>query len=65
MQTSNVSSKELSSEEYVVQFDNLWNILLEKVNSEINLSKLEDQVKEIQSINNELKPIFEEKIKKQ
>jgi hypothetical protein len=65
LQTSNVSSKELSGEEYVVQFDNLWNILLEKVNSEINLSKLEDQVKEIQSINNELKPIFEEKIKKQ
>ncbi|MGY5148631.1 MAG: hypothetical protein ACW9W3_01040 [Candidatus Nitrosopumilus sp. bin_68KS] len=65
LRTSDKSSKELKDPEEVVRFDELWDILLEKVDGEINLSKLEEQVKEIQSLNNELKPVFEEKIKKQ
>lgn len=65
LQTSNKSSKELNDEEDIVQFDKLWDILLEKVDNEINLSKLGNQVKEIQNLNNELKPIFEDQIRKQ
>jgi len=62
---SGKSSRELKGDEYAVQFDKLWDILLEKTEQEINLSRLDDQVKEIQNLNDDLKPIFEEKIKKQ
>lgn len=65
LRTSDKSSKELKDPEAIEQFDKLWDILLEKVENEINLSKLDEQVKEIQNLNDELKPIFEEQIKKQ
>lgn len=65
LKTSDKVSKELKDPEEVAKFDNLWGILLEKTSTELNLSELEDKVRVIQSLNDELKPIFEEQIKKQ
>lgn len=57
--------QELKEENSLADFDRLWKILLERVNSEIDLTKLREQVLEIQKLNNDLKPAFEEYIKKQ
>lgn len=61
----NNKRRELNDENAINEFERLWKILLEKVNSEIDLTRLKNEALEIQKLNNELKPIFEEQIKKQ
>ena len=46
-------------------FDQLWEIMLKRVKEETMSTKLKDLAKEIQDMNNEIKPIFVERIQKQ
>ena len=60
-----MSTEPLRDPKAFTDFKKLWDILLNRVRDETMSTKLKDLAKEIQDLNDELKPVFEERIKKQ
>lgn len=65
LELSNNKHKSLKEEKDLKDFEDLWKILVESVKTETSIPILSTKVHEIQKLNNELKPLFEEQIKKQ
>lgn len=65
LQISSASSKPLKNQQALADFDKLWEKMLNRVKTETNVTKLKDKAREIQKINDELRPIYEERIRKQ
>lgn len=65
LNTSDVSSEPQHDAKAFGNFDQLWEIMLKRVKEETMSTKLKDLAKEIQDMNNEIKPIFVERIQKQ
>lgn len=65
LQISNMESEPLRDEKALANFEKLWELMLNRVRKETMSTKLQDLAKEIQKLNDELKPVFEERIRKQ
>jgi len=65
LQTTDMSQERVREEGALTDFDKLWEIMLNRVRDETMTTKLKNLAKEIQKSNDEIKPIFEERINKQ